>query len=106
MNVAAEERGGNGDDKVAAKTTKNSFVVSEVDGGMVTLVSDCLHVVEWPMSLLPFDAKKGMVLTFDIVRNSAAEMDREKSMDSMQEELTQACRNQQRQLCDSSQRGI
>lgn len=33
MNVAAEERGGNGVDKVAAKTTKNSFVVSEVDGG-------------------------------------------------------------------------
>ena len=91
MNFAAEERGGNGSDPVAMKTTKNSFVVSEVDGGMVTLVSDCLHVVEWPLSLLPFDVQKGMVLTFDIVRNSAAELAREKSMDTMQEELTKAC---------------
>ena len=46
--------------------TKNSFVVSEVSGGLCTLVSDCLHVVEWPLSLLPFDVKKGVTTTVGI----------------------------------------
>ena len=70
--------------------TKNSFVVSEVSGGLCTLVSDCLHVVEWPLSLLPFDVKKGMVLSLDIVRDTKEEAKREKKLKNMQADLSKS----------------
>ena len=72
-------------------STKTSFVVSDVGGGLCTLVSDCLHVVEWPLSLMPFDVKKGMVLTFGIVRNTKEETSQENFLKTVQADLSKSC---------------
>ena len=72
-----------------AQNTKarNSFVVSEVGGGLCTLVSDCLHVVELPLALIPFTVEKGMVLTFDIFRNAKEETNRQNFFKTVQTDL-------------------
>ena len=69
---------------------RNSFVVSEVGGGLCTLVSDCLHVIELPLSLIPFTVEKGMVLTFDIFRNTKEETNLNNFLKSVQTDLSKS----------------
>jgi hypothetical protein len=74
---------------VAAKSS-NTFVVSDVSEGVVTLVSNCLHVLDFPLSLLPFDVKKGNILQLDICRAIHVEQKRDKNFESLQKNLMKA----------------
>ena len=67
--------------------SSNTFVVSDVSDGIVTLVSNCLHVLDFPLSLLPFDVQKGQILQLDISRAVDVEKSRVESFKSLQNDL-------------------
>ena len=71
----------------------NTFVVSDVSEGVVTLVSNCLHVLDFPLSLLPFDVKKGNILQLDIRRAIDAEQKCNEDFESLQNYLMKASSN-------------
>ena len=72
------------------KKSSNTFVVSDVTDGIVTLVSNCLHVLDFPLSLLPFDVEKGQILQLDIRRAVDAEIARERDFQDLQNDLINA----------------
>ena len=74
----------NSNDKIKSS---NTFVVSDVSDGIVTLVSNCLHVLDFPLSLLPFDVQKGQILQLDISRAVDVEKSRVESFKSLQNDL-------------------
>ena len=84
--VKPEEIGNN----IVAEKSSNTFVVSDVSEGVVTLVSNCLHVLDFPLSLLPFDVKKGNILQLDICRAIHVEQKRDKNFESLQKNLMKA----------------
>ena len=67
--------------------SSNTFVVSDVSDGIVTLVSNCLHVLDFPLSLLPFDVQKGQILQLDISRAVDVEKRCDESFKSLQNDL-------------------
>ena len=72
------------------KKSSNTFVVSDVTDGIVTLVSNCLHVLDFPLSLLPFDVKKGQILQLDIKRAVEEELARDRDFKDLQNDLINA----------------
>ena len=67
---------------------KVRFVVSQIDKGFATLVSDCHHVLEFPTALLPEEVlTKQSVVTFDIERSIICEKTRRTALDGVQKEL-------------------
>lgn len=70
--------------------SSNTFVVSDVSDGVVTLVSNCLHVLDFPLSLLPFDVQKGQILQLDISRAVDVEQVRDENFKSLQNDLLAA----------------
>jgi hypothetical protein len=69
----------------------STLYISEIKtDGFAILVSDCHHVLEWPIALLPSDCKKGEMLEFNLAKSAAFVTESNNKMDTIQQVLKEA----------------
>ena len=68
-------------------TSVTKLYISDVKAGFAQLVSDCHHVLEWPVALLPSGAKKGDILDFSLTKSADAAVEATNTMNVIQEVL-------------------
>ena len=70
-----------------SSVTSQLYISAIRTDGFALLVSDCHHVLEWPVALLPSGGKKGDVLDFNLTISPTAKIEAHKTMSTIQDVL-------------------
>lgn len=71
----------------ASNPQSKSVYVSKIDAGIAILLTHDLHLIEWPVSLLPSDISEGTYFDLNIVENKQFKSDMLNEYKAIQEEI-------------------
>ncbi|KAM0792882.1 hypothetical protein ACM66B_002644 [Microbotryomycetes sp. NB124-2] len=85
--VAASKRASSSTQAFEDDPATQRFVIGKIDAGIAVLISDSVHLIEFPSLLLPSGVGPGSIVNITCTRNTVAEKDTNKAFWDLQNEI-------------------